>query len=115
MSFLPQWPKHQWREGSEGAAQKKSFLIFCTAFSGLFLLLYSILFFGLFHTDAHRTFKAASGFLKFLSVFCALGSFYGLWKSPETKTEEKRSWYWVMFIGLFGAAWLFAYIEDYAF
>jgi hypothetical protein len=115
MSFLPQWPKHKWREGSEGASQQKTFLILCTAFSVLFLLLYSILFFGLFHTYAHKAFNAASGGLKLLSVLSALGSFYGLWKSPETKTEEKKSWYWIMFIGLFGAAWLFAYIEDSAF
>lgn len=115
MNLLPQWPFREHPVGSEGAAQKREKLRFCTLFTAVFILLYGVLYFNFFHTGAYAAFKAASGILKVLSVLCALGSFYGLWKAPETKTTEKTGWYWVMFIGLFGAAWLFAYIEDYAF
>lgn len=112
MKLLPQWPFEKNEKGRESYASQKANMIYCSVGTIILIIIYGILYFNWFNTIAYDSFKAASRGLKVLSVVCAVLSVWGLWKTPEVKTSERSTWYWVLSIGGAVAAFLCAYIED---
>jgi hypothetical protein len=113
-NLLPKWVSKKWREGSMGAAEKKNQLIACAVFTAISIILSIVLYFGGgIPTD---NFRAASGFLKFLSVVGAVVSPYSIWKAPDFLAGEKNGFmYGVFLLAPTLLSWVCAYIEDAGF
>ena len=88
-NLKPLWLSKEWREGSAGAAEKRSTLRFVIGGSIAFALVLSMLWFNLFDTYLYQSYAKAGGIAHLFSWIFGISSIYALWKTPDFSGEVK--------------------------
>lgn len=90
----------KFRPGSMGAADQKTQKYFKIAMTAFVVIMFSLTYFGLFHTYPYYWHLKQSGFVKFLGVVCYVATFAPLyfseWITDKTKNETRWFQLWVL-------------------